>query len=79
MAFQVTDTDFASLRLCFVDRHNVPAFQWLPKVLIDHYNYRMPLNLYRTLFVDGATCVELKPDAYTLLNDCECYTIYIDV
>ena len=47
-------------------------FKWFPKVLIDHYDQRMPLNLYKTLFVNGATCAELKPKAFMLLNDIYC-------
>ena len=77
MVFQVTGTDFASLRLHFIDEHNVPVYKWLPKVLIDHYDYRMPLNLYKTLFVDASTCVELKPDAFTVLNDLYCKFIQL--
>ena len=32
----------------------------------------MPLNLYKTLFVDGTTCAELKLEAFTMLNDIYC-------
>ena len=71
-SLQVTGTNFASLCIRFIDNHNVPAFKWFPPVLIDHYDHQMPLNLYKTLFVDGTTCAELKPEDFTLLNYIYC-------
>ena len=68
----VTGNAFASIRIRFADEHNVPAFHWVPKLLIDQYDYRMPLDLYKTLFDDATTCVKLKPDTFTILNDLFC-------
>ena len=65
----VTGNAFASIRIRFADEHNVPAFHWVPKLLINQYDYRMPLDLYKTLFVDATTCAELKPNTFTVLNE----------
>ena len=32
----------------------------------------MLLAMYKTLFVDDTTCMELKPDAFTVLNEIYC-------
>ena len=65
----VTGNNFASVRILFADEHPVPAYKWVPKLLISQYDYRMPMDLYKTLFEDATTCVKLKPDAFTILND----------
>ena len=68
----VTGNAFASIRIRFANEHNVPAFHWVPKLLIDQYDYWMPLDLYKTLFEDATTCVKLILDAFTILNDLFC-------
>ena len=69
--------NFASVRILFGDDHPVPAYKWMPSLLVSQYDYRMPMDLYKTLFEDDTTCDKLKTGAFDIVNELFCRYIQV--
>ena len=65
---QVPDNSFSSLRMHFKEHHGILGHKLFPPVLNIHYNIQMIATTYKMFFLYD-TCVELKPDAFDILNE----------